>query len=172
MYHRELELDGSIFFTASDDEIFETHASFAQRRYSSDTALPASYKGKGLVASGACRLVLTPTNMRITSECEDMFAAKQTVGKKFADVDQSPKVASSPGNIIPALDTHPKIYSRHHDRLATAAELYHAMGTDTQQGHLGGKRGISPLADIIPTLPLKDQLAWDSISIPRSAVYC
>ena len=67
LYSRPVGLDASIYFTASDEEAYANHKEVASRR----GALPRAYLGKGLLASGASRIVLSALNHVIVGESVD-----------------------------------------------------------------------------------------------------
>ena len=95
------------------------------------------------------------------------------IGPNFADLDHHPQFGPSVGSILPPLDTHPKIYSWEHQRFAVTSELYSALGVDMKHGLLCGNRSLSPLATLIPELPLRKrmQIAGNGMHVPMMAAW-
>ena len=104
LYSRDLVLDGSIYFTASDEEIFKTHEEVALSKRGKKSGhsvfgeadhLNEKFRGKGLLASGASRVVLTAPNHVIASESEEEMRRKGIEGgHRFCDLDQHPGFGS------------------------------------------------------------------------------
>ena len=158
LYHRELQLTGGIYFTDGDDseEVYENHASYAP----AGKTFPRHLHGRGLFESNIQHRVLTPSNLIIKGECDDHFRVSNIPAPHFAHLDQRPSHGSTPGNVLPSFDTHPKIYSWERDRLATPDELYDAMGADLRPGTFAGSREVSSLACALPMLSRKNKFSW------------
>ena len=158
LYGRQGRLPGTIFSVATDEEIRDHHAALASTRLGRKVP-PQSIVGQGLFSSGDFRKVLSVSNGLIRNECETMRQQLGKAGPYFADLEQHPDQGSClPQDIIPALNTHPRIYFSGEDRMLLPSELYDAMGTDVRTGCFLGNRQLSPLANIIPELDVRDQL--------------
>jgi hypothetical protein len=164
VHNRLCNLTADIYFDASKADVLENHARIAKGR--DKVFLKESCEGEAL--GEQIHKVCSLSNMQIKHECEDFFEKRNIVGPRFACLEQHPGRGSTPGNFLPALDTHAKIYSWARDRLATPRELFGAMGIDMRLGPLSGGRSLSPLASIIPELPPRAQLliAGNGMHVP------
>jgi len=144
----------------------------ARRRVGGYGFLPPSYKGKGLFASGASARVCTPTNHLMLGQSEAYLRERGLFGGHcFSDLDQNPAFGSTPGKVMPAIDTHPCIYSHLYDRLVLPQELLLVQGVDIEGTVLCGKRKPSVLPMLMQQLPTAQQLSLGSGLHPHSSFH-
>lgn len=163
-----MHLTGDVFFNATDEDVFKNNATLAACR---KKCFPARFKG-GHFSEYSDR-VCNPGNLRCKAEFEEHFSACGIPPPHFADLEHHVGFGQTPGNILPSLDTHAKIFSWVHDRLATPRELYTAMGVDMELGIMTGSRPLSPFAELIPRCSHREQLLFvgNGMHVPTMAAW-
>ena len=88
-------------------------------------------------------------------------------GHYMVDLDHNISFGPRSGPEMPALDTHPTIYSFQMERLVLAEEMLAAQGIDMFED-LAGSRGISPLKDIFSSFSESELrfFAGNSLHVP------
>ena len=121
-----------------------------------EATLPDEWRGKPM--STYVDQIVPPSDFRNLREYEATYKTLPAGSSYFADIVQRPGAGVVARAVIPSLNTHPKVYSFEHQRLATVMELSQAMGLDMRPGVFCGSRPVSPLVDIFPLMSLHSQL--------------
>ena len=104
-FHRQVLLNGNVYFTENDEDIFQYAASLptGRRRNLKQCASRLHDQPQNSYFSKVC----TPGEMIVKDEHQEFFQAHGIEPPHFADLAHHPRRGSAPGNVLPALDSHP-----------------------------------------------------------------
>ena len=126
-----------------------------------------------------------PTHARAPSSgCSQQIRAhmqnavvREAAGEQayLCDLDHNVGYGPQLGELMPVLDTHATIFSRHHDRILLPSELASVMGLDTHERLRGGRK-VSSTSAALTKLPVKElkTIVGNAVHIPTLAswVFC
>ena len=143
LFGAQCELPGDIFLQAQEEDV---HAFARWKASQRKRKLPEDFENMPM--RSYLPLLLPPGAMVRLSQYDKARRQKdEWSGCFLADLDHNIDCGPGCGHLMPALDTHPNIFSFTLNRLAIGEELLQAQGVDFYPV-LSGNRGQSPLTDV------------------------
>ena len=162
------QVSGNIYFQAGLDEVrawIEHRAS--ERHFSLPPKWPDMPMGQLLAG------LMSPSALFRKKAYEKLWRGNGQ-GEYLADIDHNPGFGPTPGRYMPALDTHPSVFSFQKQRLALPLELLSAQGLDAYPA-LSHHRCRSPVIESMCRLGLKDReiksLLGNAMHVPTMACW-
>ena len=163
LFNKTLQLPGDVYLLADAHSIEKFACEKAAQR---GKCLPPDFAG--LPMSKYLQCLLPPGAMLRLSQYESARPQREGLaGHYMVDLDHNISFGPRSGPEMPALDTHPTIYSFQMERLVLAEEMLAAQGIDMFED-LAGSRGISPLKDIFSSFSESELrfFAGNSLHVP------
>ena len=167
LFGRRMVLNGDVYLQASEGDVNRFAQSMADHRR---RKLPVDWE---TLPMDSYLHELAPVGVVARKSVYDqLWESGEYAGTLLADLEHHKGCGPAHGLVMPALDTHPLVWSYGKQRLATPHELFSAQGLDVYPG-LSGQRGVSPLKGLVHSMSTQsaNKLLGNTMHIPMYALW-